>query len=76
MKMRNGYAVSTDGYPGEDYTFFNKDDRNEMLLALYQEMVYDIWMRLLNWYDINDVKEAESLALEHLFIYDTVIVEE
>lgn len=76
MKIRKGYAVSTDGFPGEDYTFFNKDDRNEMLLALYQEMVYDIWMRFLNWYDTNDVKEAEGLALEHLFIYDTVVVEE
>ena len=43
IKTTKGYGISIDGYPGEEYVFFNEDERNEMALALYDELVYELW---------------------------------
>ena len=75
MKTTKGYGISIDGHPGEDYVFFNKDERNEMALALYDELVYELWVRFLNWYDENNLQDAKDIAAEHFFCYDTLIVE-
>ena len=74
MKITKGYVVAYD-YDWYDLVFTNEFDRNEMALAIYEEMVYYLWMRFLNWYDENDIKEAGRVAKENLFIYETMIVE-
>lgn len=75
MKTTKGYGISIDGYPGEEYVFFNEDERNEMALALYDELVYELWVRFLNWYGEDNLKDAKDIAAEHFFCYDTLIVE-
>lgn len=74
MKMTKGYVVAYE-YDWYDLVFTNEPGRNEMALAIYEEMVYYLWMRFLNWYDENDIKEAERVAKENLFTYETMIVE-
>ena len=75
MKTTKGYGISIDGYPSVEYVFFNEDDRNEMALALYEELVYELWVRLLNWYGEDNLTDAKDTAAEHFFCYDTLIVE-
>lgn len=74
MKITKGYVVAYD-YDWYDLVFINEFDRNEMALAIHEEMVYYLWMRFLNWYDENDIKEAERVAKENLFTYETMIME-
>ena len=74
MKITKGYVVAYE-YDWYDLVFTNEFDRNEMALAIYEEMVYYLWMRFLNWYDENGIKEAERVAKENLFTYETMIVE-
>ena len=75
MKTTKGYGISIDGYPGEEYVFFNENERNEMALALYDELVYELWVRFLNWYGEDNPKDAKDIVTEHFFCYDTLIVE-
>jgi hypothetical protein len=44
-------------------SFTNESDRNEMALALWQEYVYFLTMRILNWYEdpiMSGIKEDAS----------------
>lgn len=44
-------------------SFFNESDRNEMALALWQEHIYFLTMRTINWYDdpiLSGIKEDAS----------------
>lgn len=44
-------------------SFVNESDRNEMALALWQEYVYFLTMRILNWYEdpiMSGIKEDAS----------------
>lgn len=74
MKRIKGYVVSYE-YDWYEMVFTNEVDRNEMALAIYEEMVYNIWSRFLNWYDENDLREAMRVVNENMFTYGTTIVE-
>lgn len=74
MKKIKGYVVSYE-YDWYEMVFKNEVDRNEMALAIYEEMVYNIWSRFLNWYDENDLREAMRVVNENMFTYETTIVE-
>ena len=74
MKRIKGYVVSYE-YNWYEMVFKNEADRNEMALAIYEEMVYNIWSRFLNWYDENDLREAMRVVNENMFTYETTIVE-
>ena len=75
MKITKGYVVAyeCDWY---EMIFTNESDRNEMALAIYEEMVYYLWARFLNWYDENNLREAMRVAMENMFTYETMIVED
>lgn len=48
--MKKLYCVEVDGlFPCMSYR--KESDRNEMALALWQEYVYFLTMRAMNWYD-------------------------
>lgn len=75
MKITKVFGVFDDSYPNFDGIFFNESDRNEMALALYEEFVYEVWARFVNWYGEDDIKEVKALGHDHVFIYDSVLVE-
>lgn len=76
MKTTKAWGVYSDGYPGWDVTFRNKGDQEEMALAMFEEFVYEFYVyQMANGYPIT-IQEAIDLANEHLFCYDTIIVEE
>lgn len=75
MKITKGYVVAYE-YDWYEMTFLNESDRNEMALAIYEEMVYYLWSRFLNWYDENNLREAMRVAMENMFTYETMIVED
>ena len=75
MKIVKGYTVSYE-YDWYDMVFANEADRNEMALAIYDEMLYYIWARFLNWYDENDLEEVKRVVKENMFVYETMIVED
>lgn len=74
MKITKGYVVSY-GYNWYEMVFINESDRNEMALAIYDEMLHYIWARFLNWYDEDDLEEAKRVVKENMFTYETMIVE-
>lgn len=74
MKIIKGYVVAY-GYNWYEMVFINESDRNEMALAIYDEMLYYIWARFLNWYGEDDLEEAKKVVKENMFIYETMIVE-
>ena len=74
MKMTKGYVVAYE-YDWYDLVFTNESDRNEMALAIHDEMLYYIWTRFLNWYGEDDLEEAERVIKENMFTYETIIVE-
>ena len=75
MKITKGYVVAY-GYDWYEVVFTNESDRNEMALAIHDEMLYYIWARFLNWYGEGDLEKAESVVKENMFIYETMIVED
>lgn len=74
MKIIKGYVIAY-GYNWYEMVFINESDRNEMALAIYDEMLYYIWARFLNWYGEDDLEEAKKVVKENMFIYETMIVE-
>lgn len=64
FKFVNEYIVYDSD--GNEWSFDNESDRNEMLLALYQERCYDLWNRTINWYDVEEFayKWEISIACE------------
>ena len=76
MRTSKAWGVYSDGYPGWDITFRNKSDQEEMALAMFEEFAYEFYVyQMANDYPIT-IQESIDLANEHLFCYDTVIVEE
>lgn len=75
MKITKGYVVAYE-YDWYEMVFTNESDRNEMALAIYDEMRYYLWARFLNWYGENNLKEVERIVEENLFTYETMIVED
>ena len=74
MKFTKGSVVAYEN--GYELVFTDEADRNEMALAIYQEMEYYLWMRFLNWYDENDIEEVVGIIRENLLTYETKIVED
>ena len=75
MKITKGYVVAY-GYDWYEMVFINESDRNEMALAIHDEMLYYVWVRFLNWYGEDDLEEAERVVKENMFTYETMIVED
>lgn len=75
MKITKGYVIAYE-YGWYEMTFLNESERNEMALAIYEEMVYYLWSHFLNWYDENNLREAMRVAMENMFTYETMIVED
>ena len=77
MKMTKAWGVYSDGYPGLDITFRNERDRDEMALALFEEFVYEFYNYESNYgYYGESIQEAIDMAHEHIFCYETMIVED
>ena len=47
--MSKIYFVESELYPR--IQFDNESDRNEMALALWEEQIYFLWARTMNWYE-------------------------
>ena len=74
MKITKGYVVAY-GHDWYEMVFINESDRNEMALAIYDEMLYYVWARFLNWYGEDDLGEDKRMVEENMFTYETMIVE-
>ena len=51
-------------------SFVRESDRNEMVLALWQEYVYFLTMRLMNWYEDPIMSGIEEDASENIFTWE------
>ena len=74
MKITKGYVVAYE-YDWYEMVFINESDRNEMALAIHDEMLYYIWARFLNRYGEDGLEEAKRVVKENMFTYETMIVE-
>jgi hypothetical protein len=61
FKFVNRYVVYDND--GNEWIFDNESDRNEMALALYQERVYDLWNRTINWYGVEEYAYTCEMAI-------------
>jgi hypothetical protein len=50
--------------------FDNESDRNEMALALWQEQVYFLWARTVNWYEDGIMVGIEEDAASNVFTWE------
>ena len=50
--------------------FDNESDRNEMALALWEEQIYFLWARTLNWYEDGVVDDIEDAAYANVYTYE------
>ena len=50
--------------------FDNESDRNEMALALWQEQMYFLWARTLNWYEDGILTGIEEDAANNIFTWE------
>lgn len=50
--------------------FQNESDRNEMALALWQEQIYFLWARTLNWYEDGILTGIEEDAYSNVYTYE------
>ena len=80
MKIKSKYGISTsDGF---EILFSNEVDRNEMVLAIYEDWVYNWWNQIINQYDYDEdeytweIKCTEDNAVESINVYQEIIVEE
>jgi hypothetical protein len=80
MKIKSKYGISTsDGF---EILFSNETDRNEMVLAIYEDWVYNWWNQIINQYDYDEdeyaweIKCTEDNAAESISVYQEIIVEE
>lgn len=80
MKIKSKYGISTsDGF---EILFSNETDRNEMVLAIYEDWVYNWWNKIINQYDYDEdeyaweIKCTEDNAAESISVYQEIIVEE
>lgn len=75
MKMTKGYVVSY-GYNLHKMVFTDESDRNEMALAIHDEILYYAWAYLLNWYGEDDLEKAKRVVGENMFTYEVMIMED
>jgi hypothetical protein len=80
MKIKSRYGISTaDGF---EILFSNELDRNEMVLAIYEDWVYNWWNQIINQYDYDEdeydweIKCTEDNVAESINVYQEIIVEE
>lgn len=52
--------------------FDNESDRNEMALALWQEQIYFLWARTVNWYEDGILTGIEEDAYSNVYTYECV----
>ena len=50
--------------------FDNESDRNEMALALWQEHIYSLWARTVNWYEDGIMTGIEEDAASNVFTWE------
>ena len=80
MKIKSRYGISTaDGF---EILFSNELDRNEMVLAIYEDWVYNWWNQIINQYDYDEdeydweIKCTEDNVAESINVYQEITVEE
>ena len=80
MKIKSRYGISTaDGF---EILFSNELDRNEMVLAIYEDWVYNWWNQIINQYDYDEdeynweIKCTEDNAAESINVYQEITMEE
>ena len=66
--MNKLYFVESELYPRTD--FANESDRNEMALALWQEHIYFLGARTLNWYEVGILFDLEESAAANVFTWE------
>ena len=67
--MNKIYFVESELYPRTD--FATESDRNEMALALWQEHIYFLTMRIMNWYGSDGIFSGiEEAADSSVFIWE------
>lgn len=66
--MNKIYFVESELYPRTD--FANESDRNEMALALWQEQVYFLWARTVNWYEDGILTGIEEDAAANVYTWE------
>lgn len=54
--------------------FANESDRNEMALALWQEYVYFLTMRILNWYEDPIMSGIEEDASNNVYTWESEVL--
>lgn len=66
--MSKYYFVESELYPRN--CFDNESDRNEMALALWQEHIYFLGARTLNWYEDGIMSDLEESAAANVFTWE------
>lgn len=55
-------------------SFVNESARNEMALALWQEYVYFLTMRIMNWYDEPIMSGIEEDASNNVYTWESEVL--
>lgn len=55
-------------------SFANESDRDEMALALWQEYVYFLTMRIMNWYEDPIMSGIEEDASNNVFTWESEVL--
>ena len=50
--------------------FYSESDRNEMALALWEEQIYFLWARTVNWYEDGILTGIEEDACSNVYTYE------
>jgi len=66
--MNKTYFVESEMY--DRVGFQNESDRNEMALALYEEHIYFLTMRIMNWYSDGIMRGIEEDASSNVCTWD------
>lgn len=66
--MNKLYFVESELYPRVHFN--NESDRNEMALALWQEHIYFLGARTLNWYEDGIMTDLEASAASNIFTWE------
>ena len=66
--MNKTYFVESEMY--DRVGFQNESDRNEMALALYEEHIYFLTMRIMNWYGDGIMRGIKEDANNNVFTWE------
>lgn len=70
--MNKVYFVESELYPRTD--FAKESDRNERALALWEEQIYFLWARTVNWYgDDGIMTDIEKGADNNIFTWEEYV---